>query len=205
MITEILLSFFSALFINNVILVRYLGVCPFCGVSKNISSAMGMSMAVLFVMTVASAVTWIIAHFFLIPFGIMWLQTIVFILVIATLVQLVELFMRKFLVSLYQALGIYLPLITTNCAVLGVAILAIREEYGFLKTLLFAFSSALGFMLALLAMAGIRLRIERTVGIPVAFRGVAITLVVAGIMALAFYGFADIDSTIRALSGTIAQ
>jgi len=201
MIVEILLAFFSAVFINNVVFVRYLGICPFCGVSKNVSSATGMSLAVLFVMAVSSAVTWILYHTVLIPLGIEWLQTIVFILVIATLVQLVELFVRKFAVSLYQSLGIYLPLITTNCAVLGISILAIREEYGFLKTILFAVSSAVGFMLALLGMAGIRQRIALTAGIPTPFRGVAITLVAAGIMAIAFYGFADIDSTIMSLRG----
>lgn len=201
MIAEILLLFFGALFINNIVLVRYLGVCPFCGVSKNIASSLGMGLAVLFVMTVASSVTWIIHYGILLPLEIAWLQTIVFILVIATLVQLVEMFVKKNAVSLYQSLGIYLPLITTNCAVLGVAILGIREGYGFLKTVLFAMASATGFIIALLGMAGIRMRLDLTPGVPAAFRGVAVTLVVAGIMAMAFYGFTDMDSIIVALSG----
>lgn len=199
MIAEMLLAFFSALFINNIVLVRYLGTCPFCGVSKNVSSALGMGLAVLFVMTCASATTWIMYSSVLVPLHMEWLKTIVFILVIATLVQLVELFVKKKVVSLYRSLGIYLPLITTNCAVLGVSLLAVREGYGLLQTLLFAVASACGFILALLCMAGIRQRMELTVGIPVAFKGVAITLVVAGIMAVAFYGFNDMDSVLLSL------
>jgi len=193
MIAEMMLAFFSALFINNIVLVRYLGTCPFCGVSKSVSSAMGMGLAVLFVLTCASGTTWVMYTGVLVPLHMEWLQTIVFILVIATLVQIVELFVKKKVVVLYRSLGIYLPLITTNCAVLGVSLIVIREGYGLLQTLLFAVATACGFLLALLCMAGIRHRIDLTVGIPSAFKGTAITLVVAGIMAVAFYGFTDMD------------
>jgi electron transport complex protein RnfA len=195
---ELAIAVFSAIFVNNVLLARYLGLCPFCGVSKNLSSALGMGMAVLFVMTIASATTWIAQHFFLEPMGMTYLQTIVFILVIATLVQLVELFLRKYAVTLYQALGIYLPLITTNCAVLGVAILAVRNGYGFVKTVVFAGASACGFLGALLCMAGIRQRLETT-AVPEPFRGTAVTLVIAGLMALAFYGFSGMDVSLSSL------
>ena len=195
---ELGLVVFSAIFVNNIVLSRYLGLCPFCGVSKNISSALGMGMAVLFVLTIASATTWIVHHFLLAPLALTYLQTIVFILVIATLVQLVELFLRKYAVALYQSLGIYLPLITTNCAVLGVSILAIRNDYGFVKTMVFAASSSIGFIGALLCMAGIRERLE-TVEVPGVFRGTAVTLIVAGIMALAFYGFSGMDAALASM------
>jgi electron transport complex protein RnfA len=192
---EFVLVIFGAVFINNIVLTQYLGLCPFCGVSKNISSALGMGGAVFFVLVIASTVTWIIHHHLLLPFNLVYLRTIVFILVIATLVQIVELFLRKNAVALYQSLGIYLPLITTNCAVLGVAILAVRNNYGLLKTIVYAAASAIGFIIALLCMAGIRQRLE-TVGVPKVFKGTAITLVVAGLMALAFYGFTGMDSAL---------
>ena len=195
---EALIVVFSAIFVNNILLSRYLGNCPFCGVSKNLDSAMGMGIAVLFVLTIASGVTWMVQHYLLIPFNLTYLQTIVFILIIATLVQLVELFLQKNAVSLYRSLGIYLPLITTNCAVLGVAILAVRKGYGFLMTLLFAIASAVGFLIALLCMAGIRQRLELT-AVPKAFRGTAVTLIVAGLMALAFYGFSGVDESLTLL------
>lgn len=197
---EMIIGFFSAIFVNNILLVKYLGNCPFCGVSKNIESAMGMGIAVTFVITIASLFTWSVDHFLLVPLGLQWLQTIAFILVIATLVQMVEMFMKKNAVSLYQSLGIYLPLITTNCAVLGVAIITVREDYGFVKTLIYAFSSSAGFLLALLSMAGIRQRLE-LVTVPRAFGGIAITLVIAGIMALAFYGFSGMDSVLSLVNG----
>jgi electron transport complex protein RnfA len=193
--TEIIIGFFSAIFVNNILLVKYLGTCPFCGVSKTIESSLGMGIAVTFVITIASSVTWSVDHFLLRPLGLQWLQTIVFILVIATLVQMVEMFMKKNAVALYQSLGIYLPLITTNCAVLGIALISVREEYGFVKTVLFSFSSAAGFLLALLCMAGIRQRLELAV-VPKAFGGIAITLLIAGIMAIAFYGFSGMDSAL---------
>jgi electron transport complex protein RnfA len=192
------ITVFSAIFVNNILLSRYLGNCPFCGVSKNVESAWGMGLAVFFVLTIASAVTWTVHHYLLVPLNLTYLQTIVFILIIATLVQLVELFLQKYAVMLYQSLGIYLPLITTNCAVLGVAILAVRNGYGFIMTILFAAASAVGFLLALLCMAGIRLRLELTV-IPKSFRGTAVTLIVAGLMALAFYGFSGMDESLSLL------
>ncbi|MBN1760364.1 MAG: RnfABCDGE type electron transport complex subunit A [Chitinispirillaceae bacterium] len=195
---EVLIVVFSAIFVNNILLSRYLGNCPFCGVSKNIDSALGMGIAVLFVLTIASAVTWMVHHYLLAPFNLTYLQTIVFILIIATLVQLVELFLQKNAVTLYQSLGIYLPLITTNCAVLGVAILAVRNGYGFFMTVLFAVASAIGFLVALLCMAGIRLRLELT-AIPKAFQGTAVTLIIAGLMALAFYGFSGMDESLSQL------
>lgn len=195
---DMLLVIFGAVFINNIVLTQYLGLCPFCGVSKNISSALGMGGAVFFVLVIASTVTWIINHQLLVPLNLTYLRTIVFILVIATLVQIVEFFLRKNAVALYQSLGIYLPLITTNCAVLGVAILSVRNDYGFIKTIVYAAGSAVGFIVALLCMAGIRQRLE-IVGIPKSFRGTAVTLVVAGIMALAFYGFSGMDSALARL------
>jgi Na+-translocating ferredoxin:NAD+ oxidoreductase subunit A len=198
---EALVVVFSAIFVNNILLSRYLGNCPFCGVSKNIPSAMGMGIAVLFVLTIASAVTWIVHQYLLLPLGLTYLQTIVFILIIATLVQLVELFLRKNAVGLYQSLGIYLPLITTNCAVLGVAILAVRSGYGFFMTILFAVASAAGFFLALLCMAGIRQRLELT-AVPKSFQGTAVTLIIAGLMALAFYGFSGMDDALSLLVKT---
>ena len=195
---EMLIVVFSAVFVNNILLSRYLGNCPFCGVSKNVESAWGMGLAVLFVLTIASAATWMVQHFLLVPLNLTYLQTIVFILIIATLVQLVELFLQKNVAALYQSLGIYLPLITTNCAVLGVAILAVRSGYGFLRTILFAVASAAGFLIALLCMAGIRQRLELT-SVPKSFRGTAVTLIIAGLMALAFYGFSGMDESLSLL------
>jgi electron transport complex protein RnfA len=193
---EIVIVVVGAVFVNNILLAQYLGNCPFCGVSRNMESALGMGIAVVFVMTMAT--TWLIHHFVLYPLHLTYLQTIVFILVIATLVQLVELFLQKNVVTLYHSLGIYLPLITTNCAVLGVAILAIKNGYGFILSILFAISSAVGFLLALLCMAGIRERLA-TVALPRAFRGTAVTLVIAGIMALAFFGFSGMDAALASL------
>jgi Na+-translocating ferredoxin:NAD+ oxidoreductase subunit A len=197
---DLIIGFFSAVFVNNILLVKYLGNCPFCGVSKNIESSLGMGIAVTFVITIASSFTWAVDHFMLKPLDLQWLQTIVFILIIATLVQMVEMFMKKNVISLYQSLGIYLPLITTNCAVLGVAIISVREEYGFVKTLMYSFSSSVGFLLALLCMAGIRQRLELVV-VPKPFAGIAITLVIAGIMALAFYGFSGMDAALSPMAG----
>lgn len=176
---------------GNFVLSRFLGICPFLGVSKRLETAMGMAGAVIFVMTLASAVTWVIEHHVLLPYGLDALQTLVFILVIATLVQLVEVVLKRFAPPLYRALGIYLPLITTNCAVLGVAVLNVREKYPFGKSVVFAFAAGVGFGLALAIFAGLRERIDRA-NPPRAFRGVAIALVTAGLLSMAFLGFSGL-------------
>jgi len=181
----------SAVLVNNFVLTRFLGICPFLGVSRELRTALGMSCAVIFVMTSASAVTWLLQHYVLEHWGIEYLQTIAFILVIATFVQFVELVLKKTSPGLHKALGIYLPLITTNCAVLGVAVLNIREGYTFGKTVVFGFGAALGFGLALVIFTGLRERIERA-DPPKAFRGTAIGLVTAGLLSLAFMGFAGL-------------
>lgn len=180
---------FSAILINNVVFSRFLGICPYLGVSNSIDTASGMSMAVIFVMTLCAVVTWPIQMYILKPLELEYLQTIVFILVIASLVQFVELFMRKFAKGLFDALGIFLPLITTNCAVLGVAILCIKQNYNFIESIIFSFASAAGFGMALIIFAGLRERFEIT-DIPKPFKGAAIGLVTAGILAMAFMGFA---------------
>jgi len=181
----------SAVFVNNFVLARFLGICPFLGVSKKVETALGMGMAVTFVMTVATVVTWLIQYFILIPFGIEYLQTIAFILVIAALVQLVEMVVQKASPVLYQSLGIYLPLITTNCAVLGLAVLTIQKDYNFLEGIVFALGAALGFTLAMVLFAGLRERIDLS-PVPRSFRGTAIALVTAGLLSLAFMGFAGL-------------
>jgi len=179
----------SAIFVNNIILAKYLGNCPFIGVSQRRETAIGMAFAVVFVMTLSSIVTWVIQKAFLDPMNLAHLQTVVFILIIAAFVQFVEFFVRKNLKNLYQSLGIFLPLITTNCAVLGVAILCIRNEYNFIETAIFALSSAVGYGIAIILFSGLRERYEIS-HIPTIFKGTAIALVTAGFMALAFYGFA---------------
>lgn len=179
---------FVAMLVDNFVLIRFFGICPFLGVSKKIDTALGMGMAVVFVMTVASLVTWLLQVFLLDRFGIGYLQTVTFILVIAALVQLVEMIIQKVSPALYQALGIFLPLITTNCAVLALTILNIQNEFNLLEALLFAVGAALGFTLALVIMAGLRERME-LVHVPKAFKGTAITLVTAGILSIAFMGF----------------
>jgi electron transport complex protein RnfA len=186
---ELLLILVGAVFVNNFVLARFLGICPFLGVSKKVETALGMGMAVIFVMTVASVVTWFIQYFVLIPFGIEYLQTIAFILVIASLVQLVEMIVQKASPVLYQSLGIFLPLITTNCAVLGVAVLNIQKGYSFLETVIFALGAAAGFTLAMVLFAGLRERLDLC-PVPKSFRGTAIALVTAGLLSLAFMGFA---------------
>ncbi len=188
---ELLLILVSAVFVNNFVLARFLGICPFLGVSKKVETALGMGMAVIFVMTIASVVTWFIQYFVLIPFGIEYLQTIAFILVIASLVQLVEMVVQKASPVLYQSLGIFLPLITTNCAVLGVAVLNIQKGYSFLETVVFALGASLGFTLAMVLFAGLRERIDLC-PVPASFRGTAIALVTAGLLSLAFMGFAGL-------------
>ncbi len=188
---SLLLILISAVFVNNFVLARFLGICPFLGVSKKVETAIGMGMAVIFVMTVASVVTWFIQYFILIPFGIEYLQTIAFILVIASLVQLVEMVIQKTSPVLYQSLGIFLPLITTNCAVLGVAVLNIQKSYNFIESLVFAIGAGLGFTLAMVLFAGLRERIELC-PVPKSFRGTAIAMVTAGLLSLAFMGFAGL-------------
>lgn len=187
--SEYLLLLVSAVFVNNIILARYLGNCPFLGVSTHLHTAIGMSAAVVFVTTLASAVTWILQTYLLTPYELEYLQTIAFILVIATLVQLVEMFLQKSVPVLYKALGIFLPLITTNCAVLGVAVISIQSEYSFIKTLVFAFASSVGYGLALVLLTGLRERFA-TAPIPIHLRGTSLGLVTAGLLALAFLGFA---------------
>ena len=188
----------SAVLVKNILLAEYLGNCPFLGVSRKMDTAVGMGMAVIFILTLAGTITWIIQRYALEPFKIEYLQTIIFILVIASLVQLVEMFLKKSIPPLYQALGIFLPLITTNCAVLGVAIMNIRKEHDFISMLIFSFASAVGFALALILFAGLRERFEIT-DIPKPLQGTAIGLVTAGLMALAFFGFVGVDNALKAL------
>jgi len=191
MMENLLMIIIGAIFVNNFILMRFLGLCPFFGVSKKTSSAFGMGMAVIFVMTLASMATWLIYHFILVPLGLEFLQVISFILVIASLVQTVEIFLKRFNQTLYKALGIYLPLITTNCAVMGLALLNIQENYNFLEALVFGISSGIGFTLALVLMSGIREKLELA-EVPKAFRGLPIAFIVASLMSLAFLGFIGI-------------
>lgn len=188
---EFMLFIIGAILVNNILLHQFLGNCPFLGVSRRMDTATGMAMAVIFVMTMAGAITWLVQYYILVPFEIEYLQTIAFILVIAALVQLVEIVMQKTVPALYRALGIFLPLITTNCAVLGVAILNINKELDFVDTLVFDFASAVGYSLALVLFAGIRERFALA-PIPKVFEGTAIGLVTAGFMALAFSGFSGL-------------
>ena len=178
----------SSIFINNIIFAKFLGCCPFMGVSKKIDASLGMGMAVTFVITIASGVTWLVYWFILEPMGLAYLQTIAFILIIASLVQFVEMAIQKTSPSLYKALGVFLPLITTNCAVLGVAIINIQAEYNFIETLVNGFSVAIGFSLALILLAGIRERTEYS-AIPKAFQGIPIAFLTASLLAMAFMGF----------------
>ncbi|RUA07478.1 MAG: electron transport complex subunit RsxA [Fusobacteria bacterium] len=179
---------FGSIFINNFIFAKFLGICPFMGVSKKVESSIGMGMAVTFVMTLASAVTWVVQNYLLDPFGLGYLQTIAFILIIASLVQFVEMAVQKTSPNLYKALGVFLPLITTNCAVLGVAILNIQEKYNFIETVVNGMAAAIGFTMALILLAGIRERLEYA-DVPRPFQGVAIAFVTAGLLAMAFMGF----------------
>lgn len=189
---EYILIIISAIFVNNVVLAKFLGVCPFFGVSKQVGTAVGMSGAVVFVMTVSTIVTFLLQKYVLDVFGIQYMQTITFILVIASLVQLVEIILKKVSPSLYQALGIFLPLITTNCAVLGVAILAVQTEgFGLIESTVYAVASAIGFGLAMVIFAGLREHMELQ-DIPKGMKGVPIAFVVAGLLALAFMGFSGI-------------
>jgi len=185
---ELVAIFISAILINNFVLYYFLGICPFLGVSKKIDSAFSMGLAVTFVMTITAVVSWVINHWILIPHELDYLKIVSFILVIASLVQLVEMFIRKISPPLYQALGIYLPLITTNCAIMGLALLAALRDYGFAETVIFGFGSGLGFTLAIILMAAIREQLDLA-DVPAPLKGPAIALIVAGIMAIAFMGF----------------
>ncbi len=197
---EYVLIFISAIFVNNIILSQFLGICPFLGVSKKVSTSLGMSAAVAFVLTLATIVTYLVQKFVLDQFGLQYLQTIAFILVIAALVQMVEIILKKVSPALYQALGIFLPLITTNCAVLGVAILVIQKDYDLVQSIVYAFSTAIGFGLALTVFAGMREQMELS-DIPKGMRGTAIVLVAAGLLSLAFMGFSGVDGGLRTLFG----
>ncbi|MBM4163210.1 MAG: electron transport complex subunit RsxA [Lentisphaerae bacterium] len=185
---DYILMIVGAVLVNNFVLNRFLGICPFLGVSKRIPTAMGMSGAVIFVMGMAAAVTWCVQAWVLAPFGLEYLQTIVFILLIAAFVQLVDMVMKRYLPGLHRALGIFLPLITTNCAVLGVAVMNVKAASGFTRSVVFSLAAAVGFAFALLLFTGLREKIERA-DPPRAFRGVALALVTAGLLSLAFMGF----------------
>jgi len=188
---EYIIIIISAVFVNNIVLAQFLGICPFLGVSNKVKTALGMGGAVLFVMTLATIVTWLIQIFILDKLGIGYMQTIAYILVIAALVQMVEIILKKISPSLYQALGVFLPLITTNCTILGVAIMVIQKHYNMLESVVFAVGTSLGFALALVLFAGIREHLDK-LAIPKGMKGVPVALVVAGILALAFMGFAGL-------------
>ena len=188
---EYLLLLLSTALVNNVVLVKFLGLCPFMGVSKNMDSALGMGMATTFVLTLATAASWMLEHWLLAPLGIEYLRILAFILVIAAVVQFTEMAIRKVSPSLYQVLGIYLPLITTNCAVLGVALLNIQEEHSFVESLLYGFGSALGFTLVMLLFAGLRERLALA-QVPATMNGAPAGFILAGLLSLAFMGFAGI-------------
>ncbi len=191
MIKELLIVLISSSLVSNVVLSQFLGLCPFLGVSKKTETAAGMGTAVIFVITLASAVAGAIYQYILKPFDLTYLQTIVFILVIAALVQFVEMFLKKFMKPLYQALGVYLPLITTNCAVLGVALTNVQKNYGILTGIVNGFATALGFTIAIVILAGIREKMEYN-DIPESFQGMPIVLITAGLMAIAFCGFSGL-------------
>lgn len=186
-----LMIFITAIFVNNIILSQFLGICPFLGVSKKISTAVGMGIAVMFVMTLATTVTFLIYYTFLQPYNLQFMMTVTFILVIASLVQMVEIVIKKTSPAMYQSLGIFLPLITTNCAVLGIAILTIQKNYTLLAGICYTLASAIGFTLAIVIFAGIRERLERT-EIPAAVKGTPIVLISAALLSMAFMGFAGI-------------
>ena len=197
---EYILIFISAIFVNNIVLSQFLGICPFLGVSKKIQTSLGMGMAVAFVLTVATVVTFLLQKCVLDPLGLQYLLTIAFILVIASLVQMVEIILKKVSPALYQSLGIFLPLITTNCAVLGVAILVIQKDFTLIESIVYAFSTAIGFALALALFAGIREQLAY-VNIPKGMRGMPIVLVAAGLLSLAFMGFSGVDLGLKTLFG----
>ena len=192
--------FISAIFVNNIVLSQFLGICPFLGVSKKIDTAIGMGGALAFVLTLATIITWLVQKYVLDALGIGYLQTLAFILIIAALVQMVEIILKKVSPTLYQALGIFLPLITTNCCVLGVAILVIQKDYSLMQSIVYAFSTALGFALSLVLFAGIREQ-QELVKIPKGMQGMSIVLITASLLALSFMGFSGLESGLRALFG----
>ena len=197
---EYILIFITAIFVNNVVLSQFLGICPFLGVSKKVETAAGMGAAVAFVLVIATIVTYLIQKCVLDAFGLQYLQTIAFILVIAALVQMVEIVLKKVSPALYQALGVFLPLITTNCCILGVAILVIQNDFDLLTGIIYAFATAIGFALAMILFAGIREQLS-LVNIPKGMDGMAIALVTAGLLAMAFMGFSGVDKGLAALFG----
>ena len=197
---EYILIFISAIFVNNIILSQFLGICPLLGVSKKVDTALGMGAAVAFVLTLATIVTYLLQTYVLNPFGLQYLQTLSFILVIASLVQMVEIVLKKVSPALYQALGIFLPLITTNCAVLGVAILVIQKDFSLIQSIVYAFSTAIGFALAMVVFAGLREQLS-LVRVPKGMQGMAIVLVTAGLLSLAFMGFSGVDGGLRSVFG----
>ena len=189
---KFLIIFIVAVFVNNVVLSQFLGICPFLGVSKKVSTATGMGAAVTFVLLLATMVTWLVQTYILVPLELEFLQTIAFILVIATLVQMIEMIIKKISPALYQALGVFLPLITTNCCVLGVAILVIQKEFTYAESLVYAVSIGIGFLLAMVIFAGIREQLAKTGSTPRAMKGTPIALITAGILAMAFMGFSGL-------------
>ena len=197
---EYILIFITAIFVNNVVLSQFLGICPFLGVSKKVETATGMGAAVAFVLVIATIVTYLVQKFVLDAFGLEYLQTIAFILIIAALVQMVEIVLKKVSPALYQALGVFLPLITTNCCILGVAILVIQNDFDLLTGVIYAFATAIGFALAMVLFAGIREQLS-LVNLPKGMDGMAIALVTAGLLAMAFMGFSGVDKGLAALFG----
>ncbi|MBO7581854.1 MAG: electron transport complex subunit RsxA [Bacteroidaceae bacterium] len=199
-VLSLVLIIIVAIFVNNVVLAQFLGICPFLGVSKKVDTASGMGMAVTAVLVVATIVTYLLQVYVLNAFGLEYLQTIAFILVIAALVQMIEIILKKTMPALYQALGVFLPLITTNCCILGVAILVIQKDYDLLEGIVYALSTGIGFLLAMVLFAGLREQLD-LVDVPKAFRGVPIALVTASLLAMAFMGFSGVDGGLKILFG----
>ena len=199
-VLNLILIIIVAIFVNNVVLAQFLGICPFLGVSKKVDTASGMGMAVTAVLVVATIVTYLIQVYVLNAFGLEYLQTIAFILVIAALVQMIEIILKKTMPALYQALGVFLPLITTNCCILGVAILVIQKDYDLLEGIVYALSTGIGFLLAMVLFAGLREQLD-LVDVPKPFRGVPIALVTASLLAMAFMGFSGVDGGLKILFG----
>ena len=199
-VLSLVLIIITAIFVNNVVLAQFLGICPFLGVSKKVDTASGMGMAVTAVLVVATVVTFLIQTYVLNAFGLEYLQTIAFILVIAALVQMIEIILKKTMPSLYQALGVFLPLITTNCCILGVAILVIQKDYDLLEGVIYAVSTGIGFLLAMVLFAGLREQLELA-NVPTSFEGVPIALITASLLAMAFMGFSGVDGGLKILFG----